>query len=73
MNTTDFFVSCHMEQDGRGENVFHTFDSYKKYTSDQAIACVLEERFMFPILHSTLVSQQTGNGAKVNRKVGNHA
>lgn len=42
-------------------------------TKDQVIGCPLWERFMFPILHSALISKQIGNGAKVNRHVGSLA
>lgn len=42
-------------------------------TNNEAFGCLLWERLMFPILHSTLVSKQIGNSAKVNRHVGNLA
>lgn len=42
-------------------------------TKDQAIGCLLWERFMLLILHSALVSKQIGNSAKVNRHVGSLA
>lgn len=53
----------------RGKVRFLILSFLVRKTSDQAIDCLLWERFTFPILHSTLISKQTGNSAKVNRKV----
>lgn len=64
-----------MEQDvvGAGKIFFPILLILITETNDQAIGCLLWERFMFPILHSPLPSKHIGKSAKVNRHVGNLA